>query len=171
MTKKQAQDRANKLVKKLGKGWKPRVWFNLDWCYAANDKSRKINVYPLDDKQNTKYDCLIADTPGCGGLLMWTDDNSLYCSDPVQAVKIALKYARSCVDGLNSSLKEAEDSWEDSQMNKNEDRLKKSLIMQKPENIAKMLYTRKRNKALKKIREIEKIHGIENFHPFSGERD
>ena len=116
MTETQAQTRANKLIKKLditGSGWKADVWYNLGWCYAAHDKSRRINVYPVDDKQNTKYDCLISYTPGSGGLSLWTDrNNRQYHRDPVQAVNQALKYARNCIDKLNASLKEAEKAWD-----------------------------------------------------------
>jgi hypothetical protein len=121
MTKLQAQIRANGLVKKLDlvytlgagkKSWKARVWFNLEWCYAAQDKSRKINVYPLDNKQNTKYNCLISDTPGvCGGLGAWTDWEQQSHRDPVRVVKEALKYSRNHINVLDASLKVAEESW------------------------------------------------------------
>jgi hypothetical protein len=111
MTKAQAQARADKLIKKLGRGWKANVWFNLYWCYDAHDKSRRINVYPLNDKQNTKYDCLIADTPGNGGLSMWTDKDGRYYRDPVRAVNEALRYARGSINDLSASLKIAEESW------------------------------------------------------------
>jgi hypothetical protein len=110
--KKQVQARAKELIKKLGKGWHTRVWFNLYWCYAAQDKSCRINVYPDNCiEQNTKYNCLISNTPDIGGLSLWTDRSRRSYRDPVRVVKEALKHARNCINDLDVSLKVAEDSW------------------------------------------------------------
>lgn len=43
ITQRQALENATKLCNKLGKGWEPRVWENLGWCYSA--KKDKIQVH------------------------------------------------------------------------------------------------------------------------------
>lgn len=42
-----AVDAANRLSVRLGKGWKPRVWENLGWHYAAGRGS--AGVYPCSN--------------------------------------------------------------------------------------------------------------------------
>jgi hypothetical protein len=42
-----ALELAHALVRKLGKGWKPRVWENIGWHYEARTLDEKMSVSPL----------------------------------------------------------------------------------------------------------------------------
>lgn len=37
---------AEKLARRCGKGWEPRVWENLGWHYAAASKGNQVKVHP-----------------------------------------------------------------------------------------------------------------------------
>jgi hypothetical protein len=41
-----AHKRAKALAKRLGKGWKPRVWENGAWHYSVVSPCDRLNVYP-----------------------------------------------------------------------------------------------------------------------------
>lgn len=43
-----AHIKAERLAHRCGKGWKPRVWENLGWHYAATSHNNYVKVHPHD---------------------------------------------------------------------------------------------------------------------------
>lgn len=76
---------ANRLLKRLGKGWKPRVWENLGWHYEAVSRDDTMSVSPRMIGGYAAY----FNFPGRGGG-RWVGDGPT----PIAAVKSALKLAR-----------------------------------------------------------------------------
>jgi hypothetical protein len=100
MTKKEAQAAAKKLVAKLGKGWKSRVWENLGWNFAACNGNLSVYQY------GTRCTALLGDnTPLCGNGCWHVDTND---KDPIKAVKKAVRAARKKVNECLASVEAAE---------------------------------------------------------------
>lgn len=65
-TKAQAQAGAAKLVKMLGKGWKPRVWENLGWHYNAVSLDGRLKVHPPRSRRDV-YGAFLGRADSLGG--------------------------------------------------------------------------------------------------------
>ena len=96
-TKTEAIRGMNILKKKLGKGWKGRVWENLGWHYEC--LKGPISVYPA----GSKYFVLMADDMkfvGCG-FPGWKDQNGPY-KNPRTAVHETLVLAEKYLERIES---------------------------------------------------------------------
>lgn len=90
MTKDQATSEARKLVKKLGKGWKIRVWENMGWHYSAIALDGHLTVHP--SSSGNLYFCLLSDGDYAGsGSCNWYDAH--HYEDPVEAVEATITLA------------------------------------------------------------------------------
>lgn len=83
-----AKQGAADLVRKLGKGWKPRVWENMGWHYSAVSKDGRIKVhthkYPNSPRDYTAF---LGDADSPGG--RW----AMHGSTPQAALRAVLKRA------------------------------------------------------------------------------
>jgi len=100
-TKTEAAAAAAKLVKRLGAGWRPRVWQNLGWHFAA--RKGPISVYPSLDGQ---FHCLIAETDeqAPAGSGYWSGSDTKTFDDPRKAVEHELKKVAAFVTGVYNSM-------------------------------------------------------------------
>lgn len=88
-TKEHAKQKAKDLVKRLkGKGWKPEVWENLGWHWAA--RNGHWNVFP--SCASDKFTCLLGD--GSCGKALFHKAGEFYDKDPNKAVAKQLQYAK-----------------------------------------------------------------------------
>lgn len=63
-----AKERAAKLCKRMGDGWKPRVWENLGWHYMVFSACTRLRVCPSHHGNRISYSAFIGDTDGvCAG--------------------------------------------------------------------------------------------------------
>lgn len=97
-----AISKSNRLQKKMGPGWKTRVWENLGWHY-------KLTRGPISlSESGGEYIALINDDPNVarGGLSLWTD-LSKRSRDPKEAVRSAVKYMQKIVQQHNKVMEAA----------------------------------------------------------------
>lgn len=101
MTKKEATDKANKLVSKLKGNWKPRVWENLGWHYCANLENGSVSVYPryssIDD--TTYYHAMVGREIGSFGSMPceWSMGGDHF-KDPQESVDKVLNYIKNLIE-------------------------------------------------------------------------
>ncbi len=81
-TKATAQKATNRLVKRLGHGWKPYVWENLGWHYKAVSLDERFKIKTCGDGQFFSFLSL---EPGPGGDARLTD--SYHSKNPLKVVR------------------------------------------------------------------------------------
>ena len=79
-SKTEARKLADRLCKRLGKGWTPIVWENLDWNYKAVYKN-VIHVHPAN---NGTFFCTLGEL---GMLCSLAPEGIPYLKDPVEVVR------------------------------------------------------------------------------------
>ena len=115
LTKVQAQHKAKKLIKELGKGWKAtvyRVHYPPFWRYNATIQIEGRNfmkVFIVGMGPKIRYGCQISSNGV--GVNNGTLAQSIGHHSPVKAVQEAFKYARNDVRTLTDALQTAEALW------------------------------------------------------------
>lgn len=95
-----AQREASKLAKRLGKGWKPRVWENLGWHYKAISPCGRIKVHTW--KINGKdfgYHAFLGKPDFAGG--RWA---SAMWETPQEAVEEVIRLAKEDVAEIQKAI-------------------------------------------------------------------
>lgn len=99
---KKATADAKALCKKLGPGWKPRVWENLMWHFEA--RRGFMSISPLGD--TGKYTSLLGTKEGLGGEVFWFA--RFAHKDPVKVykhqIKVAKDFIKRCEAAVNKCL-------------------------------------------------------------------
>jgi hypothetical protein len=102
MNKQEAERAAAKLLRRMGPGWKPRIWENLGWHFEVHTDDGtpfgRLHVFGSDEGWHA---LLNADGQSVGG-------NSAWCPpwgpDPVAVAKAALALAKKEMEGINALL-------------------------------------------------------------------
>ncbi len=97
------------MAKLKGKGWTLRIWENLGWHCAAQNKTLSVSTYKYKQDRRT-YSCLLASTsrtPG-GGAGFWTERKRGPFYDPNDAVRYAIESARHFVDRVTAVVEAVE---------------------------------------------------------------
>lgn len=97
-----AVSKSERLQKRMGPGWKTRVWENLGWHYELTQGPISLS------ESDGEYIALINNDPkeAGGGLSLWTD-LSKRSREPKEAVRLAVKYMQNIVQQHNRVLEAA----------------------------------------------------------------
>lgn len=96
-----ATNAATLLAKRLGQGWKARVWENLGWHY-------RVFKGPLElDRNGNMYSCLLSGSSSCdnSGAVLWSGVR--YYRTPEAAVRAQLALARRVLRRLQRTIEAA----------------------------------------------------------------
>lgn len=92
--------KAERIARRCGPGWKPRVWENLGWHYAATSPNNYVKVHPF--REGGGYTVFFGWPEGVGGTFTTQDSNLK------RAVSMGLKRARSEAAEAAKLVKEIE---------------------------------------------------------------
>jgi hypothetical protein len=109
MTKIEATKAGKVLLKKLGKGWRLRVWENHGWHYSATRGPIAVHTH------GAEYFALIDSDPKCagGGLAAWSTCDDRTYRDPRLAVKKAIAPVIKYVAQLNEVVRICAQTFKD----------------------------------------------------------
>lgn len=101
-----------------GKGWGLRVWNNMGWHVAFQNKGLNVHTSRPAFGRTTFYALLSDEAGGSGGLAAWSP-GSRYFHDPNKAAQAATVAARAYVNHLNIAVEQAENIYAKSRSSHN----------------------------------------------------
>jgi hypothetical protein len=81
----EAERRATELAKRMGEGWKPRVWENLGWHYAVISPCGRLKIHP---SIGDRYLAFLGEADSYGG--RWAEHGDT----PEEAARSAIAHAK-----------------------------------------------------------------------------